>query len=155
MNAAAASAQTTADKQTTDTPDHKANDDETKQTEALTPSLYHCFEFNMKSLTHSYICASIGEVGDGASIGEVGDGRFDILVDLSAALPSTQSNIPADLPEMKPSLIRCNVTWRGYVHDITSSTTAKEALPRIPVAKVILSPWTGRRYISFVYISVG
>ena len=139
-----ASAQTTADEQTTHPPDYKANDDETKQTETLTSSLL--FRIQNEESDSFYICASIGEVGDG---------RFNYLVDLSAALPSTQSNIPAVLPEMKPSLTRCNVTWRGYVHDTTSSTTAKEEPPRIPVAKVILSPWTGRRYISFVYIWVG
>ena len=138
LTAAVAPAQTSADKQTTDIPDHKANDDEAKQTETLTSLLPPLsFEFKMKSLTHSfYICASIGEVGGG---------RFDLLVDPSAALPSTQSNIPAVLLEMKPSLTWCTVTWRGYVQDTTSSTTAKEEPPRIPVAKVILSPWTGRR----------
>jgi len=27
---------------------------------------------------------------------------------------------------MKPSLTRCTVLWRGYVHDATASSTAKE-----------------------------
>ncbi len=40
-----------------------------------------------------------------ASIGEVGDGRFDVLVDPSAAMPSTQSNTPSVLPEIKPFLL--------------------------------------------------
>ena len=101
LTAAAASAQTTADEQTTHPPDHNANDDETKQTETLTSSLPPLFRIQNEESDSFYICASIGEVGDG---------RFNYLVDLSAALPSTQSNIPAVLPELKPSLIRCNVT---------------------------------------------
>ena len=47
LTAAAASSQTTAaDKQTTDTPDHKAkaNDDETKQTKTLPSSLPPLFQ---------------------------------------------------------------------------------------------------------------
>ena len=39
------------------------------------------------------------------------------------------------------------------MHDITSSTTAKEVPPRIPVAKVILSQCTGRRYQLRVHLS--
>ena len=49
-----------------------------------------------KLSTSFYICASIGELGDG---------RFDVLVDPSAAMPSTQSNTPSVLPEIKPFLL--------------------------------------------------
>eukprot|EP00985_Skeletonema_marinoi_P018085 scaffold10035_cov176-Skeletonema_marinoi.AAC.3 len=82
----------------------------------------------------------------------LGDGRFDVLVDPSAALPSTQPNTPSALPEMKPSLTRCTVLWRGYVHDATASSSAKEE-GRVPVAKVVLSPWTGRRHQLHVHLS--
>ena len=117
--AAAAAAATTIDEQTTNQPDNKAkaNDDETKQPESSTSALPPLIRIQNEECDSFYICASIGEVGDG---------RFDVLVDPSAALPSTQPNTPSALPEMKPSLTRCTVLWRGYVHDATASPTAKE-----------------------------
>ncbi|KAK1736225.1 hypothetical protein QTG54_012825 [Skeletonema marinoi] len=96
---AAAATATTEDEQTTNQPDNKAKakDDETKQPESSTSALPPLFRIQNEECDSFYICASIGEVGDG---------RFDVLVDPSAALPSTQPNTPSALPEMKPSLTR-------------------------------------------------
>eukprot|EP00984_Skeletonema_dohrnii_P006387 scaffold2282_cov77-Skeletonema_dohrnii-CCMP3373.AAC.11 len=145
QSTAAATAATTEDEKTTNQPDNKAkgNDDETKQPGSSTFALPPLFRIQNEECDSFYICASIGEVGDG---------RFDVLVDPSAALPSTQPNTPSALPEMKPSLTRCTVLWRGYVHDATTSSTAKEE-GRVPVAKVVLSPWTGRRHQLRVHLS--
>lgn len=46
---------------------------------------------------------------------------------------------------MKPSLTKCTVLWRGFV------VGGKEQ--RVPVAKVLLSPWTGRRHQLRVHLS--
>jgi 23S rRNA-/tRNA-specific pseudouridylate synthase len=46
---------------------------------------------------------------------------------------------------MKPSLTKCTVLWRGFV------VAGKEQ--RVPVAKVLLSPWTGRRHQLRVHLS--
>lgn len=124
---ATASAASTADEQTSHHTDDKAKADEAKS-DSSTSSLPPLFRIQNEESDSFYICASIGEVRDG---------RFDVLVDPSAALPSSQTNTPSVLPEMKPSLTKCTVLWRGYVHD------AEEA--QVPVAKVALSPWTGRR----------
>ncbi|KAL7492013.1 hypothetical protein ACHAWT_001269 [Skeletonema menzelii] len=146
QSTAAASAETTADEQTIHHPHHKANantnEDKTRQPETLASSLPPLFRIQNEGSDSFYICASIGEVGDG---------RFDVLVDPSVALPSTQSKIPSVLPEMKPSLTRCTVVWRGYANDTTSSTAKEE--PQVPVAKVVLSPWTGRRHQLRVHLS--
>jgi len=144
QSTAAAATATATDEQAT-RPDDKAKDETTKPEESSTfPPLFRIQ--NEEESDSFYICASIGEVGDG---------RFDVLVDPSAALPSTQSNTPSALPEMKPSLTKCTVLWRGYfVHDTTTAATAKEEDGRrVPVAKVLLSPWTGRRHQLRVHLS--
>eukprot|EP00984_Skeletonema_dohrnii_P027451 scaffold16985_cov77-Skeletonema_dohrnii-CCMP3373.AAC.1 len=145
-NQSTAAAATTEDEKTTNQPDNKAkanDDDETKQPGSSTSALPPLFRIQNEECDSFYICASIGEVGDG---------RFDVLVDPSAALPSTQPNTPLALPEMKPSLTRCTVLWRGYAHNATASSSAKEE-GRVAVAKVVLSPWTGRRHQLRVHLS--
>lgn len=88
-----------------------------------------------------YICASIGEPKDG---------RFEVLVDPSACkvpINTNESRTSEPLPEMRPSLTRCTVLWRGHIKmddaDITS----------IPVTKVLLKPWTGRRHQLRVHLA--
>ena len=153
QSTAAAAATTTTDEQTRIHPNDKAtagDEEETtnpEESESLTfPPLFR-IQNEEESDSSFYICASIGEVGDG---------RFDVLVDPSAALPSTQQqqsiNTPSVLPEMKPSLTKCTVLWRGYVHDARAEE-GEEKGRRVPVAKVILSPWTGRRHQLRVHLS--
>ncbi len=138
---ATASTASAADEQATHHTNDRAKADQANS-ESSTSLLPPLFRIQNEESDSFYICASIGEVGDG---------RFDVLVDPSAALPSAQSNIPPVLPEMKPSLTKCTVLWRGYIHDATSATEKEEA--RVPVAKVALSPWTGRRHQLRVHLS--
>ena len=119
-------------------------------------------EVNNESPNSFYICASIGEPNDG---------QFGVIVDPFALSPSrkipdtvkvaaaidgtscisvvpknpdsSNSSKSLSLPEMKPSLTKCTVLWRGYVQagdEVDNPTT------RIPVAKVLLEPRTGRRH---------
>ena len=87
-----------------------------------------------------YICASIGEYKDG---------RFDVAVDPAAVkskvtkIDTTTEHSPP-LPELKPSLTKCTVLWRGYMNSNNE---------RIPVTKVLLKPWTGRRHQLRVHMS--
>eukprot|EP00984_Skeletonema_dohrnii_P025583 scaffold14757_cov72-Skeletonema_dohrnii-CCMP3373.AAC.1 len=67
QSTAAATAATTEDEQTTKQPDNKAkgNDDETKQPGSSTFALPPLFRIQNEESDSFYICASIGEVGDG------------------------------------------------------------------------------------------
>ena len=111
------------------------NDDEAKTDTATLPPLFRIKDD--KDSDSFYICASIGEVADG---------RFDVIVDPSAAKPLSQPNTPSILPEMKPSLTKCTVLWRGHVDDATTNN-------KVPMAKILLSPWTGRRHQLRVHLS--
>ena len=77
-----------------------------------------------------YICASIGEVGDG---------RFYVLVDPHTGLPSI----------IQHSVCSSRSDSARQVHDAISSA-AREDPPRVAAAIVILFPWTGEN-VSFVY----
>ncbi|KAL7436563.1 hypothetical protein ACHAXM_007185 [Skeletonema potamos] len=135
------SAATAANPPTADEDEANNETIKTEQSSSFPP----LFRIHNEESDSFYICASIGGVGDG---------RFDVLVDPSAALTSTQSNSPSVLREMKPSLTRCTVLWRGYLHEATTTTAAKgEGRTRVPVAKVLLSPWTGRRHQLRVHLS--
>ena len=90
-----------------------------------------------------YICASIGE--------PKGD-RFDVVVDPSIAKPpmlkkNNDDNEKHISLDMKPSLTKCTVLWRGSmkVEDDIDAT--------IPVTKVLLQPWTGRRHQLRVHLA--
>lgn len=90
-----------------------------------------------------YICAAIGEI----------DGRFEVSVDPSAAKAATAaatSSLGLDtkqLPEMRPSLTKCTVLWRGFMQfDVGCDAS-------IPVTKVLLTPWTGRRHQLRVHLA--
>lgn len=85
-----------------------------------------------------YICASIGEPKDG---------RFEVLVDPTLANPLNKDKIEESvpLPEMKPSLTKCTVLWRGQLQIDNNKS--------IPVTKVLLKPWTGRRHQLRVHLA--
>ena len=88
-----------------------------------------------------YICASIGEPDDG---------RFTVVVDPVAAFSSSgyKDNVGTTTSlDMKPSLTKCTVLWKGYL-DARSDNYAlvDDSTSRIPVAKVLLEPRTGRRH---------
>ncbi|KAL7481964.1 hypothetical protein ACHAW6_007643 [Cyclotella cf. meneghiniana] len=90
-----------------------------------------------------YICAAIGEYNDG---------RFEVLVDPSVAKTpandvANEMGEPPPLPELRPSLTMCTVLWRGFVQ-----IDANDSLS-IPVAKVLLQPWTGRRHQLRVHLA--
>ena len=104
----------------------------------------HDKEADSQSPIHEsfYICASIGE--------PKGD-RFDVVVDPSivkSPIPdkSSDTNNTTAL-DMKPSLTKCTVLWRGSmkVQDNTNLS--------IPVTKVLLQPWTGRRHQLRVHLA--
>lgn len=148
MTMAAAATTETDEKLTKQSESSEDNINATIKDESASSSLPPLFRIESDDDANSfYICASIGEVGDG---------RFDVLVDPSLALPETQHNVPTILPEMKPSLTKCTVLWRGYVKD-TIKGSAEEGEQqqqlRVPVAKVLLSPWTGRRHQLRVHLS--
>ncbi|KAL7472512.1 hypothetical protein ACHAXS_012869 [Conticribra weissflogii] len=89
-----------------------------------------------------YICASIGEPDDGS---------FCVVVDPAAKKPSsitsddkTPSTLAASL-DLKPSLTKCTVLWRGY----SNLKNGKQ----VPVAKVMLHPRTGRRHQLRIHLS--
>jgi len=92
-------------------------------------SLPPLFRIESDDKDEFYICASIGECKDG---------RFQVVVD-PTAIKSTDIAVsnPDPLPELKPSLTKCKVLWRGHM-DANNQ--------QIPVTKVLLKPWTGRRH---------
>lgn len=87
-----------------------------------------------------------------ASIGEPKDGKFRVIVDPSRIQTSPDGISPSDaakteLPEMRPSLTKCSVAWRG---NMNTSSSKKN----IPVTKVFLKPWTGRRHQLRVHLAL-
>ena len=104
-------------------------------------SLPPLFRIESDDKDEFYICASIGECKDG---------RFQVVVD-PTAVKSTDIAVsnPDPLPELKPSLTKCKVLWRGHMNTNNQ---------QIPVTKVLLKPWTGRRHqespslCCFVYV---
>ena len=102
--------------------------------------------------TTLYICASIGEI----------KGRFHVVVDPSISLSkrdrlmngnsmdSSRDGGATNLPPMRPSLTKCTVLSRGYYN---SSHNNNNIQYRIPVAKVLLEPWTGRRHQLRVHLA--
>ena len=93
-------------------------------------SLPPVFRIESDDKDEFYICASIGECKDG---------RFQVMVD-PTAIKSTDIAVsnPDPLPELKPSLTKCKVLWSGHM-----DTNNQQ---QIPVSKVLLKPWTGRRH---------
>ena len=97
------------------------------------PPLFRIQDDNNDSSDHEdtfYICASIGECKD----------QFQVVVD-PAAVQKDSNNVPTPpdpLPELKPSLTKCTVLWRGQTKTNNGQI--------IPVTKVLLKPWTGRRH---------
>ena len=83
-----------------------------------------------------YICASIGEPKDG---------RFEVLVDPSVSKASSVKKEPP--PDMKPSLTKCTVLWRGCLKISDNCEMS------IPVTKVLLQPLTGRRHQLRVHLA--
>jgi 23S rRNA-/tRNA-specific pseudouridylate synthase len=107
-----------------------------------------------------YICASIGEIR----------GRFHVVVDPSISLSQQDrmmnNNSSMDsgggrgtLPPLRPALTKCTVLSRGYYYDYSSSSTSNHdfngegEMQRIPVAKILLQPWTGRRHQLRVHLA--
>lgn len=106
-----------------------------------------------------YICASIGEI----------KGRFHVIVDPSISLSQEDrmmnNNSSMDngggrgtLPPLRPALTKCTVLARGYYYDYSSSTpnhvsNGEGQMQRIPVAKILLQPWTGRRHQLRVHLA--
>lgn len=96
-------------------------------------------ENNRSNRNTFYICASIGEPKDG---------RFQVLVDEQASSSAVSVKSTSPLPELRPSLTKCTVLSRGFMHDAGSSSSSK-----IPVTKVLLQPWTGRRHQLRVHLA--
>ncbi|KAL3802391.1 hypothetical protein HJC23_007216 [Cyclotella cryptica] len=91
-----------------------------------------------------YICAAIGEYKDG---------RFEVLVDPYVAKSpvndvTNKVREPSPLPEFRPSLTKCTVLWRGCMQ-----IDPHDSLTMLPVAKVLLQPWTGRRHQLRVHLA--
>jgi hypothetical protein len=74
-----------------------------------------------------------------AAIAEPKDGRFFVIVDPAAVRAGARGAVPApaSVPELRPALTKCTVLWRGRA--------AVEG-GRLPVAKVLLQPWTVRTH---------
>lgn len=87
-----------------------------------------------------YICAAIGEPKDG---------RFEVLVDPACKVTaSNQKKKDAEQkPDMRPSLTKCTILWRGNMKVGNGSRAS------IPVTKVLLKPWTGRRHQLRVHLA--
>ena len=112
------------------------NDGDQKQQETSLPSLFSIQNEDKNGNVDPntfYICASIGEPKDG---------RFHVVVD---PFVSNQPPSASPLPELRPSLTKCTVLWRGYVDAADDRC--------IPVAKVLLKPWTGRRHQLRVHLA--
>ncbi len=107
--------------------------------------------------TSFYICASIGEI----------KGRFHVIVDPSISLSQrdkmmNSSNMNSiggggttTLPPLRPALTKCTVLSQGYYYCPSTSHNNNNAnqRKRIPVAKVLLQPWTGRRHQLRVHLA--
>ena len=77
-----------------------------------------------------------------ASIGKPNDDRFTMIVDPSVSNQAEDESAVADL---RPSLTKCTILWRGYMHGNDGE--------RIPVSKVLLQPRTGRRHQLRVHLA--
>lgn len=101
--------------------------------------------------TDNDISNNLGSFYMCASIGEPDDGSFCVVVDPDAkktcdklSYGDTSSRLTASI-DFKPSLTKCTVLWRGYSY----SKNGK----RVPVAKVMLHPRTGRRHQLRIHLS--
>ena len=116
----------------------EASNSAQKQQPGLPPLFRLSDDSSQEDLDSFYICAAIGDYEDN---------RFRVVVDPGAAASSVQKeDDQSALPEMRPSLTKCTVLWRGHIdHGLVGG--------RVAVTKVLLKPWTGRRHQLRVHLA--
>ena len=92
---------------------------------------------SQEELDSFYVCAAIGDYEDN---------RFRVVVDPVAVASSVHKGDQSALPEMRPSLTKCTVLWRGHIDRGSDDG-------RVAVSKVLLKPWTGRRHQLRVHLA--